>query len=239
MRTRIRSRILTGVAIALGATAVASPAEAASLESAAKKQQTVAASPSFLSFPVLGTPLFGKGTILDSSASKAAEKAAAEKAAADEAALRDAVAIKAAVEAKMKADAEAAANAWHVPVRTYVLSSYYGEWRGTVGHNGLDFAGPEGQDILAAKAGTVTYAGWMDGYGYTVEIQHADGLTTLYGHLMSHPYVAVGQHVAGGQVVGPLGTTGFSTGPHLHFEVKSGGATMDPLNFVAAPASTM
>lgn len=238
MRTRIRSRVLTGIALAFGATAVASPAEAAVLDSAFSKPKTVATSPSFLSFPVLGTPLFGKGTAIDASASKT-EAQNAEAKEADEAAIRDAAAIKMAVEAKMKADAEAAANAWHVPVRTYVLSSYYGEWRGTVGHNGLDFAGPEGQDILAAKGGTVTYAGWMDGYGYTVEIQHADGLTTLYGHLMSQPYVAVGQHVSGGQVIGPLGTTGFSTGPHLHFEVKSGGATMDPLNFVDAPASTM
>lgn len=139
------------------------------------------------------------------------------------------------------AAAEQAARdaAWHTPVGSYLVSSYYAEQRGDGPHLAVDLAGAEGQDVLAARSGTVTSAGWQDGYGFTVEIDHGDGHTTLYGHLMTDPYVAVGQHVSGGQPIGALGTTGYSTGPHLHLELEFHGASVDPMTVIPIPDSTM
>jgi len=122
-----------------------------------------------------------------------------------------------------------AAQTWHVPVASYYISSDFAEMRDEGPHIGLDFAGTEGKPVVAARHGTVTEAGWQGGYGYRVVIDHGSDLTTLYGHLVADPRVSVGQAVVGGEVIGYVGSTGDSTGPHLHFELRHGGAHVDPM----------
>ncbi len=95
-------------------------------------------------------------------------------------------------------------------------------------HAGLDYAAPTGTPITAAGGGTVLYAGWRGGYGNTVIVDHGGALATLYAHL-SAIAVREGATVNRGQVVGSVGATGLATGPHLHFEVRVGGAPVDPL----------
>lgn len=95
-------------------------------------------------------------------------------------------------------------------------------------HNGLDFGADTGSPIRAADNGVVIAAGWEGGYGNTVIIDHGNGLSTLYGH-SSELYVVVGQAVQRGQVIAAVGSTGLSTGPHLHFEVRREGEPMDPV----------
>ena len=100
-------------------------------------------------------------------------------------------------------------------------------------HDGVDLAAPSGTPILAAESGTVVASGWCDcGLGYYVEIDHGGGLHSVYGHMASQPYVAVGQTVAQGDVIGPVGSTGLSTGPHIHFMVRQDGVTQDPKNYL-------
>jgi len=94
-------------------------------------------------------------------------------------------------------------------------------------HEGLDFAAPHGTPIRAADAGTVTYAGVMGGYGNVVMVKHANGLQTLYAHTSSMD-VSVGDKVGRGEVIARVGSTGMSTGPHLHFEVQRDGEAVDP-----------
>ena len=103
-------------------------------------------------------------------------------------------------------------------------------------HTGLDFRGTIGEPIHATAAGTVTNAGWSGGYGKMVEIDHGNGLATRYGHL-SEIDVAVGDKVRIGQVIGRLGSTGRSTGPHLHYETRIDGEAVDPEKFLSAGAS--
>lgn len=93
-------------------------------------------------------------------------------------------------------------------------------------HPGTDYAAPMGVPIVSASAGVVSYAGPASGFGdHAVSIWHpADGVTTTYGHMEAH-YVGTGQQVQAGQVIGLCDTQGFSTGPHLHFEVRPGQAT--------------
>jgi murein DD-endopeptidase MepM/ murein hydrolase activator NlpD len=100
-------------------------------------------------------------------------------------------------------------------------------------HTGLDFRGDSGEPIHATAAGTVSNAGWSGGYGKMVEIDHGKGLATRYGHL-SEIDVAVGDTVRIGQVVGKLGSTGRSTGPHLHYETRVDGEAVDPQKFLNA-----
>ncbi len=96
-------------------------------------------------------------------------------------------------------------------------------------HLGIDIANAQGTPIAAAAAGTVIFAGWSDvGYGNMVEIDHGNGLVTLYGHMMTTPSVTVGQKVFQGQLIGYMGTTGNSTGPHTHFAVQLNGSWVDP-----------
>lgn len=98
---------------------------------------------------------------------------------------------------------------------------------GTVHHAGFDLAAPTGTPVAAAAAGTVVHAGPAGTYGNLVTVRHADGFETRYAHL-SAVDVAVGDPVAPGQEIGKVGSTGYSTGPHLHFEVRRGGKAIDP-----------
>jgi murein DD-endopeptidase MepM/ murein hydrolase activator NlpD len=98
-------------------------------------------------------------------------------------------------------------------------------------HPGLDLGVPTGTPIHAAAAGTVVWCGWMSGYGNLVMIDHHNGLATLYGH-QSRVAVSCNQNVVQGQVIGYSGSTGYSTGPHLHFEVRANGTPVDPLGYL-------
>jgi murein DD-endopeptidase MepM/ murein hydrolase activator NlpD len=100
-------------------------------------------------------------------------------------------------------------------------------------HTGLDFRGDMGEPIHATAAGTVTVAAWSGGYGKMVEIDHGNGLATRYGHL-SEIDVAVGDKIRIGQIVGKLGSTGRSTGPHVHYEVRVDGEPVNPQKFLDA-----
>ena len=116
------------------------------------------------------------------------------------------------------------------------ITSPYG-WRthpifGTqIFHSGIDIAADYGDPILAADSGTVIYAGWMGGYGNAVMIDHGGGLVTLYGHNTA-VLVSEGQAVDKGQVIAHAGSTGYSTGPHCHFEVRLHGETVNPLSYL-------
>ncbi len=114
-----------------------------------------------------------------------------------------------------------------------VLTSGFG-WRWGRLHAGIDIAAPTGTPILAASTGVVDYAGWNDGgYGNMIDIRHPDGTITRYGHL-SEIYVKEGQSVSQSQLIAAMGSTGFSTGPHLHFEIRpNGGSAIDPMSFLA------
>lgn len=98
-------------------------------------------------------------------------------------------------------------------------------------HSGMDFPKPTGTPVLAAAGGRITYAGRQSGYGNLIEITHRDGLKTRYGHL-SAILVANGQGVSAGQIIGKVGSTGRSTGPHLHFEVRRNGKPINPSQFL-------
>ncbi len=100
-------------------------------------------------------------------------------------------------------------------------------------HTGLDFRGLIGDPIRATAAGKVTQAGWSGGYGKMVEVDHGNGFATRYGHL-SEIEVTVGQSIRIGQTIGRLGTTGRSTGPHLHYETRIDGEAVDPQKFLRA-----
>jgi murein DD-endopeptidase MepM/ murein hydrolase activator NlpD len=100
-------------------------------------------------------------------------------------------------------------------------------------HTGLDLQGDSGDPVRATANGTVTHAGWSGGYGRVVEIDHGNGLSTRYGHLSSID-VHVGQSVRSGQLVGKVGSTGRSTGPHLHYETRVKGSAVDPQKFLRA-----
>jgi murein DD-endopeptidase MepM/ murein hydrolase activator NlpD len=102
-------------------------------------------------------------------------------------------------------------------------------------HTGIDFRGDTGEPIRVTAGGTVVSAGWSGGYGRMVEVDHGNGLLTRYGHL-SEIDVKVGQSLKVGQPVGRLGSTGRSTGPHLHYETRLDGEAVDPLKFLQAGA---
>lgn len=104
-------------------------------------------------------------------------------------------------------------------------------WRWGRMHAGIDIGAPTGQGIKAAAAGYVYFAGWMNGYGNTVLIDHGGGMTTLYGH-QSSISVSRGTTVSRGQTIGAVGSTGNSTGPHLHFEVRINGTARDPMGYL-------
>ena len=122
------------------------------------------------------------------------------------------------------------------PVAQGWISSYFGERTDPFnGHNaihkGIDFAGPAGSEVVAVASGVVTYAKDRFGYGKTVEINHGNGYVTRYAH-NQRTLVQPGDTVQKGQAIALIGSTGRSTGPHLHFEVLKNGRAVDPMSFV-------
>ena len=111
------------------------------------------------------------------------------------------------------------------------ITSLYG-WRRGRHHDGVDIAARMGKPIVAAANGTVIYSGWRSGYGRMVVIQHNRWLKTIYGHT-SRNYVRRGEKVTQGQVIALVGSTGRSTGPHLHFEVRNTLGAQNPMNYLA------
>jgi murein DD-endopeptidase MepM/ murein hydrolase activator NlpD len=100
-------------------------------------------------------------------------------------------------------------------------------------HTGLDLHAETGDPVRATADGTVVAAGWSGGYGRVVDVDHHNGLSTRYAHLSSIE-VRVGQSVKSGQIVGKVGSTGRSTGPHLHYETRLKGEPVDPQKFLRA-----
>jgi len=128
------------------------------------------------------------------------------------------------------------------PVHAGYISSGFGErvdpFTGEEGdHKGVDFAAPEGTAVLAVAAGIVTWAGPLEGYGNLVQINHGKGYSTRYGHNET-VLVKVGEEVQRGQQIATVGSTGRSTGPHVHFEVLRNGVQINPMTFVRHRGTT-
>jgi murein DD-endopeptidase MepM/ murein hydrolase activator NlpD len=122
------------------------------------------------------------------------------------------------------------------PVREGYISSYFGERMDPFNgedafHKGVDFASDPGSDVLAVASGIVTWAGPREGYGNLIELNHGNGYVTRYGHA-ARTLVTVGDEVERGQAVAVVGSSGRSTGPHVHFEVLKDGRQIDPMAFV-------
>ena len=127
------------------------------------------------------------------------------------------------------------------PISSGWLSSYYGIRKDPFNglpamHKGLDFAGKEGEPVLATGAGIITWSGSRYGYGNLVEIDHGDGLITRYGH-NKEVNVKIGEVVTKGQTIAEMGNTGRSTGAHVHYEVIRNGKNQDPLPYVYRKSS--
>ncbi len=123
---------------------------------------------------------------------------------------------------------------WYLTSRWGWRPDPFGSGRRTY-HGGIDMACPQGTSIYAAQVGTVVTAGWSNVYGNYVIISHGKtGYQTLYGHMVSAPFVKKGQVVTTDTIIGRVGSTGQSTGPHLHFTVYKNGRSIDPLNMLPA-----
>lgn len=124
---------------------------------------------------------------------------------------------------------------WPTNATRYVTSTFGGRSSpggiGSTNHQGVDIGAPYGSAVLAAKGGTVIQAGWNGGYGISVTIAHGDGVTTIYGHMCDWN-VSAGQYVEQGQVIGWCGSTGNSTGAHIHYGMYVGGSAIDPLPYL-------
>ena len=124
------------------------------------------------------------------------------------------------------------------PITRGWLSSYFGTRTDPFNgrrahHSGVDFAGKMGSDVVSVAAGVVTYSGKRSGYGNLVEINHGNGYATRYGH-GSELLVNVGETVKKGHIVAKMGTSGRSTGPHVHFEVLFNGRAVNPKKYIHA-----
>ncbi|WP_058486932.1 LysM peptidoglycan-binding domain-containing M23 family metallopeptidase [Defluviitalea phaphyphila] len=124
---------------------------------------------------------------------------------------------------------KSATGSFRMPVSGTLTSGFGSRW-GTF-HAGIDLAAPIGTPIYASDGGTVVKAGWSNGYGYLVIIDHGNGFQTYYAHA-SEIYVSVGQKVAKGEKIAAVGSTGNSTGPHLHFEIRKNGEAQNPYNYL-------
>lgn len=124
---------------------------------------------------------------------------------------------------------EVASGRYLMPTRGILTSRYGWRWGGF--HSGIDVATSPGTPIVAAQGGTVISAGWEGGYGMCINISHGNGITTRYAHC-SRLYVSAGQQVGAGQLIGAVGSTGHSTGPHLHFEVRINGSAVNPASYL-------
>ena len=127
-------------------------------------------------------------------------------------------------------------SGWCNPVAGISVTSAYGyRWHPTQGyynfHSGVDLAASYGQSIYAGRSGTVSEASYSSVYGYYVVINHGDGYSTLYGHMTNY-CVGAGQSVSAGQTIGYAGSTGWSTGPHLHYTVYYNGSTVNPMSYI-------
>ncbi|MCL2503339.1 MAG: M23 family metallopeptidase [Coriobacteriia bacterium] len=127
--------------------------------------------------------------------------------------------------------------AWPVPSSRRVTSYFGYRTHPIFGdrrlHTGLDIGASQGSVIVAAGSGTVIYTGYRGGYGNTVMIDHGNGVVSLYAHQANGSImVQTGQKVASGEQIGKVGSTGNSTGPHLHFEVRVNGTPKNPLNYL-------
>jgi murein DD-endopeptidase MepM/ murein hydrolase activator NlpD len=185
-----------------------------------------------------GQLLASQGQLAGARSSKSHALAATKQQIADEVAESEALASASAqIAARLRASASSSDTsppaaapgrlAW--PVSAPVTSPFGPRW-GRM-HEGIDLGAPYGTPIHAAADGVVVYCGWMDGYGNLTVIDHGGGIATAYGHQSS---IAVGcnQQVTQGQVIGAVGSTGHSTGPHLHFEVRVNGTPVDPLGYL-------
>ena len=126
------------------------------------------------------------------------------------------------------------------PVKRGWVSSYFGyrtdPFNGRIAHHdGIDIAGKEGTEVISVAAGVVTWAGKRYGYGSLVEVNHGNGYVTRYAHNKDIT-VKVGDTVRKGQALATMGSTGRSTGPHVHFEVIKHGRTVDPMQYIRASA---
>ena len=117
------------------------------------------------------------------------------------------------------------------PAAGYVSSPYGLRFNGTEFHQGIDIAADMGAPIVATADGVVTAAGWNGGYGNMVDIDHGSGVSTRYGHA-SAVVVTAGQRVRRGQIIAYVGSTGHSTGPHLHYEVRLSGQPVNPTSYL-------
>ncbi|CAN5739752.1 hypothetical protein BH20ACT14_BH20ACT14_18550 [soil metagenome] len=115
------------------------------------------------------------------------------------------------------------------PVSGTVVSGF--GWRWGRMHEGIDITAPMGASVWAAAAGTVIYSGWLGGYGLLLVVDHGNGLATAYAH-NSSLLVGVGQRVGQGETISLVGSTGNSSGPHVHFEVRVNGSAVDPLAYL-------
>ena len=113
---------------------------------------------------------------------------------------------------------------WPAGVRR--ISQYY-NWR----HKGLDIAGPTGTPLYASDPGVVEFSGWLNGYGYNVLVNHQNGIKTRYAHA-SKLFVSKGEYVTRGKTIAAMGSTGWSTGPHIHYEVIVNGVKKNPLSYI-------
>ncbi|MEO6943488.1 MAG: M23 family metallopeptidase [Lacisediminihabitans sp.] len=200
-------------------------ASAALGEQEANKTRLEAQRASLVSASAVTEASYNTGVAVAAAAAAAAAKAAAEWAAAHPAPSAPAGSV--------------SSSGWVRPAGGYIASGYGPRVSPCDGcssfHAGVDLAAGCNAPIFAASSGTVSYAGWNGGYGNFILINHGGGLSTGYGHIVSGGIlVSVGQQVSAGQQIARVGSTGNSTGCHLHFETRPGGIATDPVQFMAA-----
>ena len=112
------------------------------------------------------------------------------------------------------------------------MTSSYGEVRGSTYHKGIDIAKDTGEDVYASLGGKVISAGYNNGgYGNLIIVDHGNNIKTYYAHL-NEIYVSEGDYIDKGNIIGTIGSTGYSTGPHLHFELRINNTPVNPINYI-------